>query len=183
MIALCDVKFRTIELPGHSPGQQCLYQPDARIILAGDSVLLQGTPAMIFYSKAQDTVADQLESFDKLSDVAVNLCLSGHGPAMSGLEFRKRVERHRQHVSNRVCAVLAALHDHPEGLTLAQTASAIPWQGKTGGFDQMDERRRYFALAEVYVILKHFIAIGEVHRTVGTEGSVPVFAETRKEKS
>ncbi|MDO9355820.1 MAG: MBL fold metallo-hydrolase [Solirubrobacteraceae bacterium] len=82
-----------IETPGHAPSHVSLFQPDRRILLAGDHVL--GRVALYYdYGWTEDPVAEYLNSCDKVDALDARLCLPGHGKSFT--DVRGHVEAHRE---------------------------------------------------------------------------------------
>jgi glyoxylase-like metal-dependent hydrolase (beta-lactamase superfamily II) len=73
-------EVRLVHSPGHSPGSQCPFLPDAALLFAGDCVLGQGTTAI-----GPPPLGDMLayvDSLRRLLTLNASLLLPGHGPVV-----------------------------------------------------------------------------------------------------
>ncbi len=85
--------WRTVETPGHAPSHVSLYQPERRLLIAGDHIL--GRVALYYdYGWTDDPVAEYLASLDKLDALDARLCLPGHGKSFT--DVKGHVEAHRE---------------------------------------------------------------------------------------
>ena len=76
-----------------------LFQPDRRILLAGDHIL--GRVALYYdYGWSDDPVDEYLTSLDKVEALDARLCLPGHGKSFT--DVRGHVESHREAALGRV---------------------------------------------------------------------------------
>ena len=80
--------FRVIETPGHDRWHICLYEPRARLLIAGDHVLERITPAVSSWFPAVDALAQFMDSLRKVADLEVDLILPAHGRPFTGLAER-----------------------------------------------------------------------------------------------
>lgn len=72
-------RMRAVETPGHTPGHQCLYLPDQKIMFYGDHVLMNSSPNMAPFPDEADSLGDYLRSLDKVAQLPVTLACMGHG--------------------------------------------------------------------------------------------------------
>ena len=84
-----DYSFRCLETPGHSPGHMCLYEPNHKVLVAGDHVLFDITPNITYWPEMANSLNEYLASLDKVYDLDVELVLPGH---------RRRFENHKQRI-------------------------------------------------------------------------------------
>ncbi|MFT4036346.1 MAG: MBL fold metallo-hydrolase [Patulibacter sp.] len=91
--------WRAIETPGHAPSHVSLYQPERRLLIAGDHIL--GRVALYYdYGWTDDPVADYLDSLAKIDALGARLCLPGHGKSFT--DVQGHVEAHREAVLGRL---------------------------------------------------------------------------------
>lgn len=96
--------------PGHSPGHLCLYQPERKLLLAGDHVLQSITPN-IGWLPDLDPLGDFHRSLDLLIPYEIDLILPGHGQPFS--DHRQYVSRTKAHHDERCAQILASLSSGP----------------------------------------------------------------------
>jgi glyoxylase-like metal-dependent hydrolase (beta-lactamase superfamily II) len=74
-IQIGDYHFQVLHTPGHAPGHISLYDPDKRILLAGDIV----GEMVAWYTPSSGGAASYLESLEKVEVLDVDLILPSHG--------------------------------------------------------------------------------------------------------
>jgi glyoxylase-like metal-dependent hydrolase (beta-lactamase superfamily II) len=66
--------------PGHSPGHVCLFDPQDRLLFAGDELLPEDTPNIGLHPQSTpNPLADFLNSLSRLAQLAPALVLPAHG--------------------------------------------------------------------------------------------------------
>lgn len=75
--------FIVIHTPGHSPGHIALYHKEARILIAGDSLVNRkgklGLPPALF----TPNMAQAIESLQRYTRLKYDIACFGHGPALT----------------------------------------------------------------------------------------------------
>ena len=66
-IEIGDYSFRCIETPGHSPGHTCLYEPNKKILVSGDHILLDITPNITCWLEMENSRKSDGLAFPNLS--------------------------------------------------------------------------------------------------------------------
>lgn len=88
--------WRVIITPGHAPGHLCLYNSDRKLLFSGDQVIEDITPH-IGWLPGRDSLAEFLESLERLSKLEVETILPSHGQPFSGLKpWIERAVRHHE---------------------------------------------------------------------------------------
>ncbi|MDQ8044886.1 MAG: MBL fold metallo-hydrolase [Solirubrobacteraceae bacterium] len=88
-----------VETPGHAPSHVSLFQPERRILLAGDHIL--GRVALYYdYGWTPDPVEEYLSSLDRVENLDARLCLPGHGKSFT--DVRGHIEAHRDTALGRI---------------------------------------------------------------------------------
>ena len=78
IIDVGEYHFRCIHTPGHSLGHTGLYEPEKKILVAGNHILIDITPNIQCWSEIQNLLKSYLESLDRVHDLDVELTLPGH---------------------------------------------------------------------------------------------------------
>ena len=83
--------------PGHSPGHVCLYCPEHKLLFSGDQIL-DGITPNITWQPERDTLAEFIESLERLTELDVDLILPSHGSPFSGHRawIAETIDHHRQ---------------------------------------------------------------------------------------
>ncbi|HVV93615.1 MAG TPA: MBL fold metallo-hydrolase [Hyphomicrobiales bacterium] len=110
VIAIGGRRWRIVGGSGHSPEHACLYDPEGRILLAGDQILPAISPNVSVFPRRPDAdpLADFLASLKRLETLPEDtLVLPGHGLPFHGLHRRAAAlaRHHRDHLDNVVAAL------------------------------------------------------------------------------
>ena len=150
--------------PGHSPGHVCLYCPEKKLLFSGDQIIENITPNIAWHPE-QDTLADYLDSLDRLRDLDVDLILPAHGEPFSG--HRKWIAETIDHHRERCDQILSLVRDTP------RTAHALVgelWQR------ELTPINHQFAVFEVMAHLEFMQRQGRV-RTRDQNGTLEWMSE------
>lgn len=80
-------EFKVFDAPGHSPGSLCIYWPRHKLLIAGDVIFMGGVGRVDLPGGDKALLKKSLE---RLTSLAVELLIPGHGPAVQGSEQVKR---------------------------------------------------------------------------------------------
>lgn len=84
LIDLDGVVLEVLHTPGHSPGSICLYEPDSRILITGDTVFASGVGRTDLFGGDSDALRDSVERLVGFCDKrGVDEIFPGHGPSAS----------------------------------------------------------------------------------------------------
>jgi len=162
--------FQCVATPGHTMGHTCLYEPDKKVLVAGDHILIDITPNIQCWSDSQNPLKHYLSSLDKVAELQVDLVLTGHRRLISN--HRGRIEELKKHHAQRLAEVLTILDDQP--LTAFEVASHMTWDIKCDHWNDFPVAQRWFATGEALSHLRLLEEEGRVRRE--TEGALTVFS-------
>ena len=150
--------FECIHTPGHSPGHLCLYDADAKLMVAGDHVLGDITPNISAMARDENPLGDFLESLDKIYEYDVELALPGHRSLIK--DFRGRVDELKEHHLERLDEVLDVL----DGQTLPgyNVASRMTWKLRADTWEEVGIMQKWFATGEAIAHLQYLEEKGAV---------------------
>jgi len=157
-IEIGDYSFRCIETPGHSPGHMCLYEANRKILVAGDHILFDITPNIIFGSVMENSLKQYLASLDKVYTLDVNLVLPGHRSIMSN--HRRRIRELKEHHQNRAKEALLALEDGRK--TAFQVVPYLTWDLEYKRWELFPAQQKWFAFGETLAHLLYLEQEGMV---------------------
>jgi glyoxylase-like metal-dependent hydrolase (beta-lactamase superfamily II) len=153
-----DYRFVVVHTPGHTPGHQCLYETNHKLLLSGDHVLGDITPNITVWREEDDSLGDYLESLDKVAEIDVELVLPGHRTAFA--DCRGRIAELKQHHRNRLDEVLSILDGGSR--TVYEIASKMTWDIVVKSWDDFPVVQKWFAVSEAAAHLRHLEIRGEV---------------------
>ena len=159
-IQIGEYYFRCIETPGHSPGHMCLYEPNKKILIAGDHILFDITPNIMFWLEMEDSLGEYLANLEKVYYLDVELVLPGHRNIWN--DHRRRIKELQEHHQARLKEVIAALKNG--GKTAFQVAPYITWDIEYRSWELFPAGQKWFAVGETLAHLKYLEKQGMVRR-------------------
>lgn len=166
IISIGIFNLQVLWTPGHSPGHICLYEPDKKILFAGDHVLPVITPNISFQPQSNtNPLGDFLNSLDMVKQLDANLILPAHERIFTDL--RTRVEEIIQHHGQRNSEILEAIKAGAK--TAYQISNEITWMPSLGGarFQELAPWDKRMAVSETLAHLESMRidgTVGKSHR-------------------
>jgi glyoxylase-like metal-dependent hydrolase (beta-lactamase superfamily II) len=157
--------FKCIETPGHSKGHMCLYEPNEKILVAGDHVLSDITPGIQLWSNEWDPLKEYLASLDKIYVLDIELVLAGHRNIFRNC--RERIHELKAHHSKRLNEIICILESGP--MSAFQIGSQMSWDIDYDSWDLFPVLQKWFATGEAIAHLKYLEEKAVIHRQI-TEG-------------
>jgi len=160
MIEVGDFHFQCITTPGHSPGHMCLYEPNRKILVAGDHILSDITPNIAYWLEMDDPLNEYLTNLEKVRALDVKIVLPGHRRLVRDLH--KRITELQEHHRDRLYEVLAALRDGAK--TAFQIAPRITWDIAINSWEEFPPVQKWFAFSETLAHVRFLENKGKVRR-------------------
>ena len=95
-----------LHTPGHAPGHIALYQPDTKVLIAGDLVASRGT---IVVDPGEGNMGDYLTSLRRVRDLHPRLLIPAHGAPVT--DPKSLLEHYLNHRQGREQKILDALRE------------------------------------------------------------------------
>ncbi len=165
-------RFQCVATPGHTMGHICLYEPDKKLLVAGDHILIDITPNIQCWSDVQNPLKHYLSSLDKVAGLQVDLVLPGHRRLITG--HLARIGELKNHHANRLAEVLTILDTGP--MTAFEVAARMTWDLKCDDWNDFPVAQRWFATGEAISHLRLLEEEGRVKRSA--EGELTLFQLT-----
>ena len=143
--------FKCVATPGHTMGHTCLYEPDKKILVAGDHILIDITPNIQCWSDKDNHLKHYLASLDKVHQLEVDLVLPGHRRLIDN--HRSRIEELKQHHAHRLDEVLAILKNG--SMSAYEVASHMSWDIDCERWEQFPVAQKWFATGEALAHLRY----------------------------
>ena len=155
-----DYRFKCVSTPGHSLGHTCLYEPNKKILVAGDHILIDITPNIQCWSDDHNPLQNYLASLDKVNDMEIDLVLPGHRRLIT--DHRRRIAELKEHHQRRLKEVISILGDDPK--TAYQVASQMTWDLDCDSWEQFPRAQKWFATGEAIAHLRYLEKKGFITR-------------------
>jgi len=152
--------FKCVATPGHSLGHTCLYEPNKKILVAGDHILIDITPNIQCWSDNQNPLQDYLASLDKVNNMEIDLVLPGHRRLIT--DHKTRIAELKEHHERRLREVLSILKGDPR--TAFQVASRMTWDLDCDSWEDFPRAQKWFATGEAIAHLRYLERRGLILR-------------------
>jgi glyoxylase-like metal-dependent hydrolase (beta-lactamase superfamily II) len=155
-----DYCFKCVSTPGHSMGHTCLYEPNKKLLMAGDHILIDITPNIQCWSDDQNLLQDYLASLDKVNDMEIDLVLPGHRRLIT--DHKTRIAELKEHHKRRLGEVLSIVGSDPR--TAFQVASQMTWDLDCDSWEDFPRAQKWFATGEAIAHLRYLERKGFIVR-------------------
>ena len=152
--------FRAVHTPGHTPGHLCLYEPQAKLLIAGDHLLIDITPNIQCMSDDTNPLKDYLASLDKVYELDVDLIAPGHRRLWN--DHRARIDELKAHHAKRIDEAYAAVKAGASDAYVV--ASKMSWDIKCDSWQEFPLAQQWFAQAEALSHLRWLELEGKIDR-------------------
>lgn len=161
-IYIGNFTFICLHTPGHSTGHMCLYEPNHKLLIAGDLILQEITPNISQWSQDKNPLLEYLQSLDKISSLDINLVLPGHRSLFKDCHSRiKEIKKHHQH---RLSELYTILGNHQ--LQAIQIASQMSWDIDYRNWDELAFTHKWFTTGEALAHLTYLEEKGLIEREI-----------------
>ena len=161
-----DYALEVLAVPGHTPGQICLWLASEGILFTADHVLFDITPNIAMWPNLENALGHYLVSLERVRSLPVKLALPGHrhsGP------LAPRIDDLLAHHRRRVGEALMAVKDIP-GLTAYEIAAKLTWDIRAKDWAHFPLNQKWFAVGETIAHLELLLDRGEIRRDSRPDG-------------
>ena len=159
-LRISDYVFHCVETPGHSKGHMCLYEPNKKILVAGDHILGDITPTISLLSDDWNPLKEYLESLDKVYQLDIELVLPGHGEVFRNP--KERIQELKDHHQKRLDEIIAIFKKGK--MNAFQVASQMTWDITYDSWDLFPVSQKWFATGEAISHLKYLEEKGVIRK-------------------
>jgi glyoxylase-like metal-dependent hydrolase (beta-lactamase superfamily II) len=103
-------KFRCVLMPGHSPGQTCLYDDETKTLISADMLLDDVVPILFIEPDFDDPLSEYLKSLDRLEKMEIKTILPGHSNI--NFDVHKRIADMRENYDEKISWIKEMLKEH-----------------------------------------------------------------------
>jgi len=161
-ITVGDYLFKCVETPGHTNGHMCLYEPNRKILISGDHILIDITPNISLWSDNMNPLDEYLESLDKVYTLDVELVLPGHRRTFKN--HRKRIRELKRHHQIRANEVISILEKGSQNAF--QVASQMSWDMTYKSWELFPPSQKWFATGEAIAHIQYLEGKGKIRRGI-----------------
>ena len=165
VIDLGGTRLTCVSTPGHTPGHMCQYDPERKILFAGDHIIYDITPNITSWTEMEDALGTYLDSLRRVRGLDMKLALSAHRRPVS--DSRMRIDQLLSHHEARLEDVMRILQmQGGSGIVMNcyQIASYMKWSIRARNWEEFPVVQKFFAVGEAASHLDHLIALNKVRR-------------------
>lgn len=152
--------FQVMLVPGHTKGHIALYEPEYKLFFCGDLILDKITPTITFWDFEQDILQVYLDTLSKVSDLQINLLLTGHRAILQ--DHKKRISELFEHHDRRLEEIMQILANGPH--TVADVAAKMTWDITAKSWEDFPKAQKWFATSEAMAHLEHLFCQKRIQR-------------------
>ena len=168
VFAIGSYRFDCVLTPGHTAGHMCLYEPNHKILIAGDHLLIDITPNIQCWSDDDNPLESYLESLDKVRALDVAHVLPGHRRLFT--DHRRRIDELKHHHAARAQEALDILSGG--AMSAYAVASKMNWDIRCDTWEAFPVAQRWFATGEAISHLRYLEEAGRLVRSRSGKATV-----------
>jgi len=154
------LKFKVLEVPGHTPGQINLYNKEKGIIFTGDHIIDPITPQITLTDENSDPLTDYINSLEKIASLNASIAFPGHREPI--LNPSKRAAELIKHHEERLNEILKLISKSP--MTAYELAKKIKWRTSYNSWEEYPYPERFFAMGETLAHLKRLELLNKAEK-------------------
>ena len=157
-------KFTCVSVPGHTPGQMCLYCAEKKLMFTADHILFDITPNITQWKDMRDALGNYLDSLVKIRGYAMETALPAH--RKNEMDVYVRINQIVEHHLTRLCETVNALEAQPNSHATA-IAAHLKWSMRGKTWEEFPLSQRWFAVGETIAHLEYLMERGLAKREEG----------------
>ena len=146
--------FQFVFVPGHTPGQMCLYCPHEKLMFTADHILFDITPNITAWAGIKDSLGDYLHSLKKIRSFDMVTALPSH--RANQMDVYERIDAIFLHHLQRLEETLETVHVHPYAHA-TKIGACLKWSMRGKTWDEFPLFQRWFAVGETMAHLDYLI--------------------------
>ena len=150
-------RLQCVSVPGHTPGQMCLYCAEKKLMFTADHILFDITPNITHWFGAEDSLGDYLDSLVKIRRYEMAVALPAH--RRNEMDVYERIEQIIEHHLQRLTETVDALAGHPNAHA-TEIAAHLKWSMRGKSWEEFPLSQRWFAVGETMAHLDYLIRRG-----------------------
>lgn len=167
VIEVGSLKLRVVSTSGHTPGHLSLFEPESRILFGGDHILFVLSPGLGLRTDTDTTLADYLNSLQKVRDLGISQLFHSHGAIEPSVD--ERIDWLYRHHIDRTHETIRIVEEHP-GLTGAEVIRCIKWNVGGKPWSEISRAQKWCIFEEGAVILDYLVGEEDIERAIRDDG-------------
>ncbi len=161
IIKVGEYAFECVSVPGHTPGQMCLYCREKKIMFTGDHILFDITPNITHWEESADSLGDYLNSLVKIRGYEMETAFPAH--RKNDMDVYVRIEQIIEHHLVRLMETVEALAAQPD-THATDIAAHLKWSMRGKTWAEFPLSQRWFAVGETMAHLDYLLVRGMAER-------------------
>ena len=163
-----DIEFTCIVVPGHTPGNTCLYIEKEKLMFLGDHVLFDITPNITAWNGVKDSLGQYIESLGKIEKYEMNTWFPAHRNSRN-TDVYERIAALKVHHKDRLQNTVDVVGENPDS-SAYEIAAYMKWQMRGRNWEEFPVSQRWFAVGETVAHLNYLEARDLVTSYVDEKG-------------
>lgn len=163
-ISIGDYTFTCILVPGHTPGQMCLYLEKEQLLFTADHILFDITPNITSWLDVADSLGDYIESLHKIQGFPIKTALPAH--RKNDIDVYERIQQILSHHKYRLENTIDILVKEP-ALNSYEIAARMKWSMRGKCWEEFPLSQRWFAVGETMAHLDFLLVRGLIKQKEG----------------
>lgn len=160
--------LRCVSVPGHTPGQMCLYCAEKKLMFTADHVLFDITPNITTWQEQKDSLGKYLDSLVRFRGFEMETALPAH--RQNHMDVYERICQIIEHHLVRLEETVDTLAAFP-GTHAMQIASGLKWSMRGKTWEEFPLSQRWFAVGETAAHLDYLICRGMAKKKEGEQNA------------
>lgn len=174
MLSYGGYELECIHVPGHTPGQICLYAKKEKILFSSDHILFDISPNITVWAGFEDPVGQYIESLGKIMELDVVLCLPAHRTTGSKT-MRERAQELIAHHQRRLAETERIIRENP-GIRAYDMAGMMSWRIRARSWAEFPPAQKNFAFLETLAHIEYLLARGKIRKLTDEDGKASYMA-------
>jgi len=152
--------FEVIDLSGHTPGQIGLYEPEHKLLFAGDHILNKITPNITYWDDEFDALGVYMQNLRKVRELDIKHVFTAHRQPVE--DVYARIDQLLAHHERRLNLCIEMLEKKP--CTVYEISHGLNWDFGGGDFSKFPITQKWFAAGEAYAHVEHLYHTGKINK-------------------
>ena len=151
-------RLQVVRVPGHTPGQICLWLGEQQVLFSADHMLFDITPNIGRWVGMENALGSYLDSLRKIRNYPARTVFPSHRKSGS---LAARTDELLAHHAFRLNECLRVIREEP-GLTAYDIAGRMTWRIRARSWDGFPAPQKWFAVGECLSHIDYLTAEGRI---------------------